>query len=146
MFRCPPFGHPLLFGCPLYVWLSPVCLDAPQMYGESKGMRDIQTYVGVQTYRGIQMYGGIWTHPQPDKACFLFVVYVQQASKHLSNIHRGIQTYGSVQTYRKHPNIGVPKLTEGYPNIGESKHTGVHPNIWGIQIYGGVQTYRGIQT
>ena len=73
---------------------------------------------------GIQMYGDIWTSPQSDKACFLFVVYVLQESKHLPNIHRGNQTYGSVQTYRRHPNIGVPKLTGGYPNTGASKHTG----------------------
>ena len=29
------------------------------------------------------MYGGIWTPPLSDKACFLFVVYVQGTSKHM---------------------------------------------------------------
>ena len=117
------------------------------------------------------MYGAIWTPLQSDKACFLFVVYVQQASKHLSNIHMGIQAYESVQTYRGHPDIWEPKLTgvskhiggiQTYrglsKHIGASKHTGGAskymgcPNIWASKhrecpnIQGGIQTYGGIQT
>ena len=51
------FGCPHMFGHPLYVWMSsiglavPCMFGCPQMYGASKGMRDIQTYMGVQTYR-----------------------------------------------------------------------------------------------
>ena len=51
MFGCPcMFGWatclntPCMFGCFPYVWLSPVCLDAPKCMGASKGMREIQTY------------------------------------------------------------------------------------------------------
>ena len=57
---------PHTFGCPQYVWMPPICLDALHMFGcptvcldaakcmvASKGMRDIQTYGGVQMYRGI---------------------------------------------------------------------------------------------
>ena len=63
------------------------------------------------------MYGGIWTLPSSDKACFLCVVYVQGASKHMG--HPNIQT---IQIYR-----------------GPSQHIG------GIQIYEGIQTYGGTQ-
>ena len=129
--------------------------------------------MGVSKHTGgIQMYGCIWTSPQSDKACFLFVVYVQQASKHLPNIHWGIQTYRSMQTYWRHPNTEVPKLTGDYQNIGASKHTrgaskymgaskhrgipkhtGRHSNIggcpniwWHSNIQRAIQTYGGIQT
>ena len=27
------FGHPHMFVCPMYVWISPICLDAPCMFG-----------------------------------------------------------------------------------------------------------------
>ena len=130
MFGCPlyvwvppTFGHPTcldtpcMFGCPLYVWLLPVWLDAAKCMVASKGMRDIQTYWGCPNIQG---HSNIWGHPnvwghmdthQSDKACFLWVVYVQQASKHFPNIHGGIQTYGGVHTLRGHPNIGVSKHT-----------------------------------
>ena len=128
----PSLDTPLYGQMPPHVLTPPVCLDAPQLYRASKGMRDIQTYRGVKTYRRHPNVWGIWTPPQSDKACFLSVVYVQQASKHLPNIHLGIQTYGSVQTYRRHPNIGVLKLTGAYiwgcPNKqGASKCMG---GIW----------------
>ena len=81
---------------------------------------------------------GIWTPPQSDKACFLCVVYVQQASKHLPYI------WG-------HPNIWeCPHIFRGHQNIGVPKHTGEYPNIWGIQTcrgcpnMGGIQTYSGL--
>ena len=72
------------------------------MYGGiqtlSKHTGGVHTYGGIQTYRGpckhkghqnMQGYPnvwGIWTPLKCDKACFLCVVYVQGASKHLSNI------------------------------------------------------------
>ena len=98
MVRCPHmFGHPTV--CLAYVWLFPVCLDPPNIWG-------IQRYEGhpnIWECPNIQgtskCMGGIWTHPKSDKACFLFDVYVQQASKHLPNKHRGIQIYEGVQTY-----------------------------------------------
>ena len=113
---CTPLcmvGCPHMFGHPLYVWMlsiclaPPVCLDTPEMYG------GIQRYEGhpniwvVCKYRGYptiqghtkhmgasKCIEGILTPPQSDKACFLCVVYVQWASKHLLNIQGGIQTYG----------------------------------------------------
>ena len=89
----------------------------------------------IQTYGGIQMYWGIWTPPQSDKACFLFVVYAQQASKHT-------QDHPNIQEASKHRGA---QIYRGYPNIGASKHTGGEskymraskpmgcPNIWGYQ-------------
>ena len=58
---------------------------------------------------GIQMYWGIWTPPQSEKACFLFVVYagIQTSSKHTQG-HPNIWECPNIQG---HPNIGVPKLT-----------------------------------
>ena len=151
MFGCPLYIHNTkktcfvrIKGCPYapihldapYVWLPPICLDAAKCMVASKGMRDIQIYGGVQTYRGIQtyggiqMYGGIWTPNQPDKACFLCVVYVKQAPKHLPNIW-GIKTYGGIQTCgRVHTysgNIltwGAQTYRELSNTYGASKHTG----------------------
>ena len=106
-------GALCMFGCPT------VCLDAAKCMVASKGMRDIRTYGGVQTYRVSSKCMEAYAHPQSKKACFLCVVYLQQASKHLPYI------WG-------HPNIGVPK------------YTGEYPNIWGIQIYSRVSKHGGI--
>ena len=136
---------PCMFGCPHYVLLPPICLDATKCMGASKGMMDIQTYRGCPN---IQRHPNVWcirTPPQSDKAHFLCVVYVQQASKHLPNIHEGIQTYGcvhtysgaskhrGVQTYREYPNMwGCPK-NMGHPNICRaSKHMGLSQHTGGI--------------
>ena len=35
---------PFMLGCPPYVWLPPVCLEAAKCMVVSKGMRDIQTW------------------------------------------------------------------------------------------------------
>ena len=144
MFGCPFMlrcHH--MFGCPpyvwlphLYVWMLSKCMVA------SKDMRDIQTYGGCPNIQGhlniwgIQMYGCIWTPAQSDKACFLCVVYVQQASK-ISSKHMGASRH-----IQGHPNIGVPKHTGEYPNMGhpdiqEGVQRWGHPNIWGIQTYRG---------
>ena len=130
-------GHPNIQGVSKHMVASkhtggcPNIWQYPNIWGHPNIQRSMQTYGGVQTWRGIQMYGGIWTPPQSDKAC-LFVVYVQQASKHLPNIHMDIQTYGGIQTYRgpsKH--MGASKHTVGVSkDMGASKHIG-HPNIWG---------------
>ena len=145
---------------PPYVWTSPLCLDTSHMFGCYEGHPNIwivskymvvSKHTGdIQTYGGIQMYRWTWTPPQSDKACFICVVYVQWASKHLLSIHggiqtyRGIQTYWGIQTYRGlskhmgHPNIwGCPNIW-GNPNIQRaSKHMG------GVQTYGGIKTYKG---
>ena len=114
--RC--LDTPYMFG------YTPVSLDAPKCIGVSKGMRDIQTYGHVQifgsfqTYKGASKYmghlnmgeskcmEGIWRPHQSDKACFLCVVYVQQASKHLPNIQ------------------GHPNIWRACKHMGLSKHTG----------------------
>ena len=126
MVRCPHMlGHPLYVWIPPYVWLSPVCLDAPQIYGTSKGMRDIQTYGGVQTYRGHSRVWGAYGHMLSLTKHAFFWLYMYSRHPNIFQTYTGgIQTYGSVQTYRRHPNTRVPKLT-GYPNI------------WGIQTYMG---------
>ena len=111
------FGCSLCLDTPLYGWMPhmfghpPVCLDALHMFGcptvcldaakcmvASKGMRDIQTYGRCLNIQGHPNVWEVYGYPQSGKACFLCVVYVQQASKHLANIHGGIQTYGSVHT------------------------------------------------
>ena len=100
------FGYPHMFGYPT------VCLDALHMFGCCQMYGGIQRYErhpniwGMSKHTGASKHigaskcmGCIWTPPQSDKACFLCVVYVQLASKHLPDIHGGIQTYGSVHTY-----------------------------------------------
>ena len=89
------------------------------------------------------MYGGIWTSPQSDKACFLCVLYVQQASKHLPNIQGGSKHMGVSKHTGEYPNIW------GHPNIHEAVKTYIgcqniwrHPNILvGIQTYWNIQAY-----
>ena len=53
------------------------------MRGIQTYRRDVQIYRGHPNIWGSQMYGGIWTPPYSDKACFLWVVYVQGTSKHM---------------------------------------------------------------
>ena len=96
---CSPFiWIPHMFGCPLYVWMPPVCLDAPMCMRECKCM-------GASKHMGcpnIQGNPNIWGCP---------------------NIWGGIQTYrwaskhmGSIQKYRGNPNIwGPSKHTGGIP-------------------------------
>ena len=103
---------------PLYVWMLPNLWWQPKVWGTSKHMW-VSKHTGASKHGGIQIYGGIWTPPQSDKAYFLCVVYVQQASKHLPNIwgHPNIQ--GGIQTW------GASKHTGDYPSIWG------HPNVWG---------------
>ena len=93
----PPcmFADLCMFGC--HICLDfPVCLNALQMYGASKGMVGIQRYGG---HLNIWQCQNVWGHPN--------------ILGH-PNIQEGIQTYWGVQTYM------------GYPNIqGASKHMGV---------------------
>ena len=90
------------------------------------------------------MYGGIWTPPSSDKACFLCVVHVQGASKHMRvskhtgrhmghpniwghpNIQRGIQMYGGIWTPPYSDKACF--LCVVYVQ-GASKHMG-HPYVW----------------
>ena len=124
---CMYRGHPNIFqtygaskhgGIQIYRGLSNH-MEHQNIQGVHHNKQGTSKHIGgVQTYGGIQMYGGIWIPPQSDKACFICVVYVQQASKHLTNIwrhpniwecphikgtlkHRGVQTYGGIQTYRR---------------------------------------------
>ena len=114
----PPYVWMLsiYLAAPLYVWMLPNLWWHPKVWGTSKHMGGVQTYRGIYTYGGIQIYGGIWTPPQFDKACFLCVLYVQQA-------YGGIQTYG-----------------------GASKYMGVSTHIQGASKHTGAQTYRGYPT
>ena len=165
--RCPPHAwtHPSIFGCPPYVWLCPVCLDALQMYGASKGMRDIQTYGSVQRYRGHPNVWGAYDSPLlSDKACFLllyinsrhpniFQTYkghpnilecpnIQEASKHRdAQTYRGLSKHWGIQTYRR-----CIQIYGGVQTYETSKHREC-PNVQGgIQTYGGIQLYGGIWT
>ena len=106
---------PSMFGCPLYVRCHHMFGYPPYVWVPHCMFGHCQMYGGIQRYEGhpnwgcpnIQWHLNIWGHPnvwgqmdtpQSEKACFLCIVYVQQASKHLPNIW-GIQTYGSVHTY-----------------------------------------------
>ena len=133
-------SHPNIWRHPNIPWVH------PNIQGASKHMG---------AYKCI---GSIWTPPWCDKACFLCVVYVQQASKHHPNIQGAIQTYGGYPNiqgaskcigayghtlsltnhaffvlcmYRGHPNI--IKTYRGHPNIYRaSKHMGVSKHTGGI--------------
>ena len=192
MFRCPPYVW-MMFGCPLckhntkismlcqtkgmsiwphtcldgplYVWMSPVCLDghplyiwmpsiclaaplhvwtpllnvwyAPMMFGHPDCMGGVQTYRGIHTYGDITKTACFVTlmecHPLSLTKHAFFVLYMY--SRH-PNI---FQTYGGIQTYGGCPNIWeCPHIFRGHPNIG-------YPNIQeGIQTYGSIQTYRKV--
>ena len=91
-------GHPNVWGS----YGHPISLKKHAfmvLYIYSRHPNIFQTYRGIQTCGASKYMGFIWTLHQSEKACFLGVVYVQQASKHLPNIHGGIQTYGSVHPY-----------------------------------------------
>ena len=78
----PMFIYPCMFGCCLYVWMPPICLDTPdiQTYGGIQTLGGVQTYGGIQTYRGCTNVWGIWIPPKSDKACFLCVICSTGAS------------------------------------------------------------------
>ena len=83
-------------GIQTYRWASKHIGSIQTYEGDINIQGVIQKYGGIKTYGGVQTCRGhpnVWGHmdtPQSDKACFLFVVYVQQASKHLPNIQGGI--------------------------------------------------------
>ena len=110
IFECPMFGHPsvwldaptcldtpICLAAPLYVWMLPNVWWDPKLRGTSKHGR-CPRHTGASKHGGIQIYGGHMNTPQSDRACFPCIVYVQQASKHLLNIHGSVHTYsGGIQ-------------------------------------------------
>ena len=85
---CPhTFGCPLYVWTPSYVWMSLKILDAPYIWGASKHMEDIQTYMGCPNMRG--------------------------ASDHTE----GCPNIGGTQTYRGNPNIWGSANIWGCPNV-----------------------------
>ena len=154
MFGCTPgmFVCPHMFGCPLYVWMPP-------MFGHPSVWSDAPTCLDNPYMDVLHMFGcPLYIH-NTKKACFVRLrgcpyapyiwmpphVWMPPVCLDATNCI-GASKHGSVQTYRRHPNIGCPNLQGVIQTFGHQNIQGLHPNIWGIQIYGGIQTYRGIQT
>ena len=102
----PCLETPCMFGCPPYVWLPPVCLDAAKCMGASKGMRDIQTYGECPNIQGHPNVWGAHGHPLSLTKHVFFVFYMY--SRHPN----------SIQTYK-----------------GASKHMGVSKHMGDCPVY-----------
>ena len=138
------FGHPHMFGHPLYVlmpqyvWTTPICLDAP--------------YVLIPLFGCLHMFGcPLYIH-NTKKACFVrlrgcpYPPYICTPPCIIEHPHifRCPQMYVASKGMGEHPSIqGVSKhggiqTYRGCPNI-----QGQHPNIEGVSKYmGSIQTYR----
>ena len=96
MFGCPIcLGFPFVWtplcmvGCPPYVWLPPCMIGCCQMYGASKGIRDIQTYGGCPN---IQEHPNIWGCPNIHGA-FLHAFLSREVGLPLVQSSRGTLLY-----------------------------------------------------
>ena len=158
---CPNRGDPNIQGVHSNKWGIQTYCRCQNIWGH-QNIWGIQMYWGVSNHigsskhtGGIQRDRGIWTPPESDKAYFLFVVYVQQASKH----SQGHQTYGEcpniqrtskhrdAQAYRGYPNIwGIQTYRGLSKHIGHPKIQGMHPMIWSIKYMGVSKHMGGIQT
>ena len=159
MFGCPLYiwgiwtygvskhGHvpPIYFKALIYVWTSLICLDTPIC---SDAPQCASEHMGVSKHMG---HSNLWGCPN------LWGIKHMGVSKPMGHPNIwGIQTYGDIQTYRGHMNIGDiwthPKsdsplwlpLSRG--NIYDIKNKypiktcwtyGGCPNVWGCMNIGG---------
>ena len=102
---CPMFGHLSGWMTP-HVWTPPVCLAAPHMFGCCQMYGGIQKYEGHPNMGAAKCMGAHMDTPSVYQSmhslCCICTAGIQTSSKHTQghpNIHRGLQTYGSVHRY-----------------------------------------------
>ena len=170
------FGQHPHFGCSLYVWMPPVCLESPYMFGcpppclntpicldgpifldvstvclDAPICLDAHLYVWIPPY--VRMSPSMFVDPicMDAPICLDNPLYVWMP---LIPLDTPICLDAYIQTHRGKPNIwrtskhtrGVQTCGDVQPYRGVSKDKG-HPNIWGVQTYGVCPNIQvGIQT
>ena len=151
-------GHPHIFGYPLYVWMSSICLASPCVFGcGHPNIWQCPNVLGASKHTG--GYPNIWGHPYIlGPQTWMGISKHMAESKHIGG-HPKIWGHPNIQWVHPkilgHPNKwGCPNMEgdiqtcRGFPNIqGASKHKRGIQNVGGVQTYGGIKTYsRCIQT
>ena len=129
---------PHTFGCPLFVWMPPVCLDATICLGAPPVCLNAPICLGSHLYVWMpHMFGHphvctphmfgcplyIWVPPMFGYPSVWLDAPICLDTSRMFGCH---QMHGTIQRYQGHPNIWGCQNIQGHPNVGGAYG---HPSV-----------------